>query len=121
MPPSIRIVKINKHSLFEITDLKALIMSYMQYEDAVKIYEYFKLPEPRRPLALNLTDLFNFLTAECLVEQIYIPISYEGVLDLMDLFELSGVKLTFNKSIHKQCPRCLNILHLTILLLYQRE
>jgi hypothetical protein len=108
MPPSIRIIKFKKHLLFEITDLKALIMSFMQYEDAVKVHEWFKLPEPRRPLALNLTDLFNYLTPENYLSEIYIPHYYEGELDLTDLYELDSVRKEYRKFISIQCPSCLN-------------
>jgi hypothetical protein len=104
--PLIKIIR--KYFTLDVKVLKQLIMSYMQYEDAMKVYEYFELPEPVRPLALNITDIFNFLTPECFNTSIYIPVEYEGKFDLMDLFELDHVRVAYSKFIYFQCKHCLS-------------
>jgi hypothetical protein len=108
--PHVKIIKTKdlfvRQTLFNVTALKALIVSYMQYEDAMIICEWFNLPEPARPLALNITDLFNYLTPECFITSIYIPITYEGTLDLMDLYELDNNRVAYHKFIYLQCRHC---------------
>lgn len=82
-------------------------MSFMQYEDAMKVYKYFNLNEPNRPIVENFGNLFGSMLSECPYEQVYIPITYEEKFDINTLFGINYFKTVNQKIIHKQCRHCL--------------
>lgn len=104
MPPSIRIVKINW--FFTIKDITKIIISYLCYEDSINVYEWWKLPEPYRPIAVNLSQLYEMLAPDSNLQGIYVPKTYEGTFNLMDLHVADYARLAYGKTIYKQCLKC---------------
>jgi hypothetical protein len=117
---TLRIVRYQpNHQILYIKDIMQLITNYLQYEDGMKVYRYFKVQEPIRPLIIPNKNLgrgifgTEFIIGEASfhidesklndIEKWYIPFSSEYKLTCKILEFLNDI---IKSNIYLQCGEC---------------
>jgi hypothetical protein len=110
---TLRIIKhVKKHQILFVKDVMNIIADFLQYEDVIELYEYFRIEKPIMPTFLMSLDKtfeypFNFNKNQQLkhIKNIYVKYEEEYPITVNFLNRL-GAFSSLNHILNLECPLC---------------
>lgn len=98
---TIKIIKSHQypHAIFDVKNLLQLVQDYLQYEDELEVFIWFRLSKPVRPLS---QDIFNPNHNPDLINVWY----YKYPIDIKFLTDFYKKNMDTDKEVYFKCFRC---------------